>query len=466
MQVLRARLLEAAERERDAERSAERRSQVGGGGRGEKIRTYNFKENRLTDHRIGFTIYRLADVLAGDLDDTVAALAADERARQLADDATPMSGAVRWRELLAETTAQVGERPAARWLCEVASGADDLDDVLDEPVTQRMVAHLDAMLARYAAGEPLAYVLGRWSFRHLDLIVDHRVLIPRPETEVVAGVAIDLARAEPRPVTVADLGTGSGAIGLAVADELPVDGVRVWLTDISPDALDVARANLAGIGRRAANVRIAGGSWFDALPADVVPDVVVSNPPYVAAGSPDVDAGVRDWEPHAALFAGPDGLDAIRLLVAGAPGRIRPGGWLVLEIGADQGAAVEQLLRDGRVHGGVDPSRPRRPGPRRGRPRPVNWAGSVALSETIPAQRRIPPRWGTQPKRTAISESSDPSSGVTSASAPTRSRAAENSARRRTRLVMRASTESSISVTASSAHALRAVAIAWPRYCS
>ena len=88
MQVLRARLLEAAERERDAERSAERRSQVGGGGRGEKIRTYNFKENRLTDHRIGFTIYRLADVLAGDLDDTVAALAADERARQLADDVT------------------------------------------------------------------------------------------------------------------------------------------------------------------------------------------------------------------------------------------------------------------------------------------------------------------------------------------------------------------------------------------
>ena len=86
MQVLRARLLEAAERERDAERSAERRAQVGGGGRGEKIRTYNFKENRVTDHRIGFTIYRLPDVLAGDLDDVVDALAADERARQLADE--------------------------------------------------------------------------------------------------------------------------------------------------------------------------------------------------------------------------------------------------------------------------------------------------------------------------------------------------------------------------------------------
>ena len=253
---------------------------------------------------------------------------------------------VRWRELLAETTERVGERPAARWLCEVASGADRLDDVLDEPATQRMVAHLDSMFDRHAAGEPLAYVLGRWSFRHLDLIVDRRVLIPRPETEVVAGVAIEVARAEPRPVTVADLGTGSGAIGLALADELPVDGVRVWLTDVSPDALDVARANLAGIGRRAANVRIAAGSWFDALPAGVVPDVVVSNPPYVAEGSPAVDTAVREWEPYGALFAGADGLDAIRLLVAATPGRVRPGGWLVLEIGADQGSAVERLLAD------------------------------------------------------------------------------------------------------------------------
>ena len=113
MQVLRARLLEAAERERDAERSAERRSQVGGGGRGEKIRTYNFKEGRVTDHRIGFTIYRLPDVLAGDLDDVVDALAADERARQLADDEA-MTVARRGRCSAAETTtARVGERPAA-----------------------------------------------------------------------------------------------------------------------------------------------------------------------------------------------------------------------------------------------------------------------------------------------------------------------------------------------------------------
>jgi release factor glutamine methyltransferase len=232
-------------------------------------------------------------------------------------------------------------------LCEVASGADRLEDVLDEPATHRMVAHLDAMVERHRAGEPLAYVLGRWGFRHLDLAVDARVLIPRPETEVVAGVAIELARAAAAPVTVADLGTGSGAIGLALADELRADGVTVWLTDVSSDALDVARANLAGIGRRGANVRIAHGPWFDALPEGVELDVAVANPPYVAVGSPDVDGSVRRWEPHGALFAGADGLDDIRHLVGAAPTRVRPGGWLVLEIGADQGAAVEALLTAG-----------------------------------------------------------------------------------------------------------------------
>lgn len=250
-----------------------------------------------------------------------------------------------WRQLLHETADAVGARPAARWLCEVASGADRLDDVLDEPATARMVVHLDAMLARLRAGEPLAYVLGRWGFRRLDLAVDRRVLIPRPETEVVAGVAIELARAAlPGPVTVADLGTGSGAIGLALADELPLEGVTVWLTDVSSAAIDVARANLAGIGRRAANVRIAEGSWFDALPDGVVLDVAVANPPYVAEAAGDLDDSVRDWEPHAALFAGRDGLAAIRTIVATAPGHVRSGGWLVLEIGADQGPAVRTLL--------------------------------------------------------------------------------------------------------------------------
>ncbi len=121
--------------------------------------------------------------------------------------------------------------------------------MLDEPATERMIAHLDAMMARLATGEPLQYVLGQWSFRHIEVAIDRRVLIPRPETELVAGVAIDKARTFATSRTVVDLGTGSGVIGLSLAAELPIDGTTVWITDVSADALDVARANLAGLGR-------------------------------------------------------------------------------------------------------------------------------------------------------------------------------------------------------------------------
>ena len=254
------------------------------------------------------------------------------------------------RALWGETAAVVGSRHEARWLCEVAAALDGaaFDAELDAPVTDRVVAHLDAMVARYRAGEPLPYVLGRWGFRHLDLAIDRRVLIPRPETELVAELATDLAAARPSPRAVADLGTGSGAIGLSMATELPLDGTTVWITDADPGAIAVASANLAGIGRGARNVRIGEGSWFDALPAasDVRFDVIVSNPPYVAVGSPDLEPSVADWEPSSALLAGPDGLDDHRIIVAGATEHLGEGGWLVLEIGADQGDAVHDLLAD------------------------------------------------------------------------------------------------------------------------
>jgi release factor glutamine methyltransferase len=253
------------------------------------------------------------------------------------------------RELWGQTADLLDDRPVARWLCEVATSThgDEFMTALDEPVTQRMVAHLDAMLLRLRTGEPLQYVLGRWGFRRLDLAVDARVLIPRPETELVAETAIELARACGSPVTVADLGTGSGAIGLAMADELPFAGTTVWITDADADALDVARANLIGIGRAAVNVRIGHGSWFEALPSDVRFDVIVANPPYIADGSSLIDDSVRDWEPHRALFGGSDGLDHIRLLVTGAPAHLAAGGWLVLEVGADQGQAVRELFETG-----------------------------------------------------------------------------------------------------------------------
>jgi release factor glutamine methyltransferase len=249
------------------------------------------------------------------------------------------------RELWTQTTAAVGARNEARWLCEVATGLDGDAFVygLDQKATQPMVAHLDAMVARYRSGEPLQYVLGRWSFRRLDLAVDRRVLIPRPETELVAGVAIDLARAVPAPRLVADLGTGSGAIGLSLATELPLDGTTVWITDADEGALAVASSNLPGVGRHARNVRVASGSWFEALPPGERFDVIVSNPPYVAEGSPDLEESVADWEPKHALLAGIDGLDAIRELVQRAPGHLSQSGWLVLEIGADQGSAVRKL---------------------------------------------------------------------------------------------------------------------------
>jgi release factor glutamine methyltransferase len=258
------------------------------------------------------------------------------------------SGAVTWRTLLNETIEVLGERPQARWICETACGLDGDEFLaeLDEPATERMVAQLDAMVARYRAGEPLAYVMGHWSFRTIELMVDRRVLIPRPETEVVAGRALELARSFADRRRVVDLGTGSGAIGLSLAAELPIMGTEVWLTDYSTDAVDVARANAIGLGRAAANVRVVHGSWFDALPVDVRGeiDVVVSNPPYIADGDAEVAESVLEYEPHSALFAGDDGLDDVRTIARDARDWLRSGGWLVMEIGYQQGDAVKALL--------------------------------------------------------------------------------------------------------------------------
>lgn len=263
-----------------------------------------------------------------------------------------MDGTISWRELWDET-ARVHGRVHARWLCEEASGAfgDEFDEVLAWGATERAVAHLDSMLARLRDGEPLQYVLGHWSFRHLDLLVDRRVLIPRPETELVAEAALDAARSAMelfgRPLLAADLGTGSGALGLSLLGELPRGSVAVWLTDVSADALDVARANAAGLGMAGAGARFACGSWFAALPDELrgALGLVVSNPPYIAADDPAVDASVHGWEPHGALYAGADGLDAVREIATGAVEWLRPGGALVLEIGTGQGHAVDAVLQ-------------------------------------------------------------------------------------------------------------------------
>ncbi len=251
---------------------------------------------------------------------------------------------------------------SARRIAAEASGnsAADINLAPQTPMTARMVAHADAMAARRVAGEPLQYVLGSWSFRRLDLAVDARALIPRPETEVTAGIAIAWltetvrSRRSAEPL-VADLGTGCGAIALAIADEVPQ--AHVLATDSSAGALSLAAANLAGLGSAAARVSLFQGNWLEALPGLYDPhgiscsaevrgqlDLIVSNPPYVA----DADAlppEIENWEPHEALYAGPDGLSALRTIVSDARGWLAPGGLLVLEIGSGQGKAAAAMAQ-------------------------------------------------------------------------------------------------------------------------
>ena len=260
-----------------------------------------------------------------------------------------------WRQLAIEAEeqlAQVSETPAvdAKRIVERASGNEGAEYILglDEAVTERGMFFFDQMLARRLTGEPLQYVLGRWGFRRLDLLVDKRVLIPRPETELVTEYAIkevDRLRTETDRVQVADLGTGSGAIGLSIAFER--ERVDVVLTDFSDDALAVARANLAGIGRAATNVRVYQGSWFDALPSEQKGTfgVIVSNPPYVAT-TDRLDESVVRWEPHSALFAGDDGLDDLRILFSQSPEWLGVNGALVVEIGESQVDAVRALATE------------------------------------------------------------------------------------------------------------------------
>lgn len=259
---------------------------------------------------------------------------------------------IRWRDLFDETVQRLaavlgGEaaRREAGWIIDEFAGVDEHGSASrNERVTRRGMAAFDDALRRRLGGEPLQYVLGHWPFRSLDLLLDRRVLIPRPETEWLVDIAIaELARSTAERAVVVDLGTGSGAIGLSIASET---NAAVWLTDSSSDALAVARANLAGLGPPAARVRIAAGQWFDALPDDRrgTIDLIVSNPPYVAIEDV-LDPSVADWEPSGALFAGRDGLDDIRRIIAGAPQWLATGGSLVVEIGAAQSDAVAELAR-------------------------------------------------------------------------------------------------------------------------
>jgi release factor glutamine methyltransferase len=195
-------------------------------------------------------------------------------------------------------------------------------------------AHFLGLCQRRVAGEPCAYLTGSKEFFGLTLSVDARVLVPRPDTETLVEWALACIHARARP-RVVDLGTGSGAIALALKAARPE--ALIFAVDASDDALQVARANAQ---RLALQIDFLHGSWFGPVRGRL--DLIVSNPPYVAAD--DAHLASLVYEPLQALASGPDGLDDIRLLVQQAPEHLEAGGWLLLEHGYDQAAAVRTLL--------------------------------------------------------------------------------------------------------------------------
>jgi release factor glutamine methyltransferase len=203
------------------------------------------------------------------------------------------------------------------------------------------IAAIQALVARRGAREPVQYVVGTWEFWSLPFAVDRRVLVPRPETELVVETALRVA---PDARRVLDVGTGSGVIAVSLARELA--RARVWASDRSRDALAVARANLA---RHAPDVTLVAADLLAPFRAGAF-DLVVANPPYCAEGEMAALAPeVRDHEPRAALVAGPDGLAVLRALVAVAPSVLAPGGWLVTEMGSGQAEALRAAIaRDAR----------------------------------------------------------------------------------------------------------------------
>ncbi|MHB1974166.1 MAG: N5-glutamine methyltransferase family protein, partial [Acidimicrobiales bacterium] len=262
-----------------------------------------------------------------------------------------------WSDLVRTSADRIGDTLAARRVVEEAAGVGAAELVLvgDAPARPDVLDHVCSMLARLEAGEPLQHVLGHWSFRTVELAVDGRALVPRPETEVVAGHALrELARVRSSrpgppatgpssPLVALELGTGSGAIACALVAE-DADAVVVAV-ERSAEALELARENRARLPRQeAARLVVAPGDWYDGVAALLVRhglgevvDCIVANPPYIGEHEwAGLDPVVRDHDPYEALVSGPTGLEAVEIVVAGAPALLRPGGALVVEIAPSQ----------------------------------------------------------------------------------------------------------------------------------
>lgn len=210
-----------------------------------------------------------------------------------------------------------------------------------EPAARDCADRFEALAARRRAGEPIAYLAGQREFHGLGFAVDAAVLIPRPETELLVDQV--LAQAPPS-ARVADLGTGSGAIAIALVHARA--DLRVVATDRSTAALSIAIRNAQALLGDEASARIdwRTGSWWSAIGVTERFDIIVSNPPYIAEGDPHLDTGDLRFEPREALASGPDGLADLREIIAGAPGHLTDEGALLVEHGWDQGAAVRNLM--------------------------------------------------------------------------------------------------------------------------
>ena len=217
----------------------------------------------------------------------------------------------------------------------------------DDPADPDIATRFQTLAKRRRAGEPLAYLLGQQEFYGRPFAVSPAVLIPRADTETLVETALEqllLLRQQRRavPLSLLELGTGSGIIAITLALEAP-DTV-VHAVERSPGALAVARQNAKALG--ADHIHWHAGSWWQALACPRRFDLIVSNPPYIAANDHHLQQGDLRFEPPQALAAGPDGLDDLRIIIGGAPAHLNPGGWLLLEHGYDQEAPVQALLRD------------------------------------------------------------------------------------------------------------------------
>lgn len=207
----------------------------------------------------------------------------------------------------------------------------------ERTITAAEAAALDALVERRQRGEPIAYIVGRREFFGLDFRVTDAVLIPRPDTELLVELALERLPPQGR---VLDMGTGSGAIAVAIAHTRA--DAQVTALDVSPAALDIARQNAAANGAR---VRLVQSDWFGAVAGERF-DMLVSNPPYIAEGDVHLSQGDLRFEPSGALTDHADGLSALRTIIKGAPGHLETGGWLLMEHGYDQAQQVRDLLTE------------------------------------------------------------------------------------------------------------------------